>query len=46
MMRAGGNKAWLDDALRVILSNLDQPKRDRSTRSSATDVDHSVHIPN
>jgi TetR/AcrR family transcriptional repressor of nem operon len=23
MMRAGGNKARLDDALRVILSNLD-----------------------
>jgi TetR/AcrR family transcriptional repressor of nem operon len=23
MMRAAGNKAWLDDALGVILSNLD-----------------------
>jgi hypothetical protein len=23
VMRAGGNKAWLDDALKMILSNLD-----------------------
>jgi hypothetical protein len=23
VMRAGGNKAWLDDVLKVILSNLD-----------------------
>jgi len=39
MMRAGGNQSRLNNAPRLIPSNLDCPERVHSTRSLTTNVD-------